>query len=198
MGETRRPGAVSSHEGRRGIPVTWGRGVTGSVRTPRTLLLGRYDTDGRLQYTGRTTALPQAAARSVAVLLPPSRGEHPWTGWTFSAGWGSREVLDVTLVRPELVVEVSVDVARRVRDVIALPEPALVPADGFSSPAQWADAEFQHRWQRFVMECCDRLEQALHTSVSGEPAAGRKLLLVTGWPLVRPAGEQCSIPVDQP
>ncbi|MEW2290549.1 hypothetical protein [Streptomyces sp. NPDC047841] len=74
----------------------------------------------------------------------------------------------------------------RVRDVTALPEPAAVPADGFASPAQWADAEFQHRWQRYVMECCDRLEQALHTAVSGDPVAGRKLLLVTGWPLVRP------------
>ncbi|MFF5553852.1 ATP-dependent DNA ligase [Streptomyces olivaceoviridis] len=86
--------------------------VTGSLRTPRTLLLGRYDTNGRLQYTGRTTTLPQAAARNVAVLLAPPTGEHPWTGWTFSAGWGSREVLDATLVRPELVVEVGVDVAR--------------------------------------------------------------------------------------
>jgi hypothetical protein len=86
--------------------------VTGSLRTPRTPLLGRYDTEGHLQYPGRTTTLPQAAARSVAVLLAPSRGEHPWTGWTFSTGWGSREVLDVTLVRPELVVEVGVDVAR--------------------------------------------------------------------------------------
>ncbi len=76
--------------------------VTGSVRAPRALLLGRYDTDGRLHYTGRTMTLPQAAARGVAVLLAPSRGEHPWTGWTFSAGWGSGEVLDVTLVRPEL------------------------------------------------------------------------------------------------
>ncbi|MEU7062035.1 ATP-dependent DNA ligase [Streptomyces sp. NPDC046197] len=33
-------------------------------------------------------------------------------GWSFSAGWGSRETLDVTLVEPELVVEVGVDVAR--------------------------------------------------------------------------------------
>ncbi|MGW5482936.1 hypothetical protein [Streptomyces sp. NPDC004008] len=76
--------------------------------------------------------------------------------------------------------------AARVRDVTALPEPVPVPADGFSSPAQWADAEFQHRWQRYVVECCDRLEQALHAAASGEPAAGRQLLLVTGWPLVRP------------
>ncbi|MFH8939519.1 ATP-dependent DNA ligase [Streptomyces griseosporeus] len=37
---------------------------------------------------------------------------HPWTGWSFSAGWSSRETLHVTLVEPELVVEVGVDVAR--------------------------------------------------------------------------------------
>ncbi|MET8012821.1 ATP-dependent DNA ligase [Streptomyces sp. NPDC005271] len=33
-------------------------------------------------------------------------------GRSFSAGWGSRETLDVTLMEPELVVEVGVDVAR--------------------------------------------------------------------------------------
>ncbi|QOV47385.1 hypothetical protein IPT68_00305 [Streptomyces chromofuscus] len=76
------------------------------------MLLGRYDTAQRPQYTGRTTVLPQAAARSVAARLAPSKGPHPWTEWTFSAGWGSRETLDVTLVRPELVVEVGVDIAR--------------------------------------------------------------------------------------
>lgn len=36
----------------------------------------------------------------------------------------------------------------RVRDVTALPKPALVTGAGFSSPAQWADTEFQHRWQQ--------------------------------------------------
>lgn len=45
-------------------------------------------------------------------LLTPARRGHPWTGWSFSAGWGTRETLNVTFVRPELVVEVSVDVAR--------------------------------------------------------------------------------------
>lgn len=33
-------------------------------------------------------------------------------GRTFTAGWGSRDVLEVTLVDPQLVVEVAVDVAR--------------------------------------------------------------------------------------
>ncbi|MFE7034113.1 hypothetical protein ACFU9Y_27740 [Streptomyces sp. NPDC057621] len=82
------------------------------ARPSRTLLLGRLDTAGRLQYIGRTTVLPQAAARVVAGLLAPAQGGHPWTGWTFSAGWGTSRTLSVTLVRPELVVEVGADVAR--------------------------------------------------------------------------------------
>ncbi|WP_256363376.1 hypothetical protein [Streptomyces sp. TRM70350] len=72
---------------------------------------------------GRTTAPGGAGALdlrgtpgpprrpAVAGSLTPA-GDHPWAGWTFSAGWGSRESLHVTLVVPELVVEVGVDVAR--------------------------------------------------------------------------------------
>ncbi|WP_431329823.1 hypothetical protein ACPZ13_00860 [Streptomyces sp. IPPR8] len=54
-------------------------------------------------------------ARTAAAALAdaaPTVGEHPWTGRTFTAGWGSSDVLDVTLVDPQLVVEVDVDVAR--------------------------------------------------------------------------------------
>ncbi|MGW4599234.1 ATP-dependent DNA ligase [Streptomyces sp. NPDC004457] len=86
--------------------------VTGSPTAPRTLLLGRYDDEGRLQYVGRTTTLARQAGAAVAGLLAAGRRGHPWTGWSFSAGWGSREQLDVTLVEPQLVVEVGVDVAR--------------------------------------------------------------------------------------
>ncbi|MEU9272321.1 hypothetical protein AB0E04_44025 [Streptomyces sp. NPDC048251] len=60
---------------------------------------------------GRTTTLPQTTARTLAGHLTPAVG-HPWEGWTFSAGWGSRETLNITLVEPGLVVEVSADVAR--------------------------------------------------------------------------------------
>ncbi|MFJ2968663.1 hypothetical protein ACIPIC_41155 [Streptomyces collinus] len=63
--------------------------ITGSLAAPRTLLLGRYDDDGRLQYTGRTTTLAQAAGSKVAGLLAPARRGHPWTGWSFSAGWAA-------------------------------------------------------------------------------------------------------------
>ncbi|GAB2768512.1 hypothetical protein [Streptomyces bullii] len=86
--------------------------VTGTLAAPTSLLLGRFDDSGRLQYAGRTTTLAQTASSTVAGLLAPAQGGHPWTGWSFSAGWGSRETLDVTLVEPELVVEVGVDVAR--------------------------------------------------------------------------------------
>ncbi|MBE1593985.1 MULTISPECIES: hypothetical protein [Streptomyces] len=83
------------------------------VRAPRAcgLLLGRYE-GGRLQYAGRTTTLTRTASAAVAGQIVSARRGHPWAGWSFSAGWGSRETLNVTLVEPELVVEVGVDVAR--------------------------------------------------------------------------------------
>ncbi|GGP84539.1 ATP-dependent DNA ligase [Streptomyces calvus] len=86
--------------------------VTGPVTAPRTLLLGRYDTAGRLRYTGRTTTLPRTTGTALAELLTSTEAAHPWTGQTFTARWGTREALSVHLVRPDLVVEVEVDVAR--------------------------------------------------------------------------------------
>ncbi|MEU2518867.1 hypothetical protein ABZ732_08785 [Streptomyces pseudogriseolus] len=86
--------------------------VTDSLAAPRTLLLGRYDAAGRLQYTGRSTTLSQAAGRTLAGWLAPPTGAHPWTGWTFSAGWGTQDTLHVHLVQPNVVMEVAVDVAR--------------------------------------------------------------------------------------
>ncbi|MFE7767829.1 hypothetical protein ACFU5F_42155, partial [Streptomyces sp. NPDC057438] len=44
-------------------------------------------------------------------------------GWSFSAGWGSQQKLNVTLVKPELVVEVGVDVARDASDRWRHPAP---------------------------------------------------------------------------
>ncbi|MGV9255337.1 hypothetical protein [Streptomyces sp. NPDC003697] len=70
-------------------------------------MLGRYDDEGRLQYVDRTTTLARQAGAEVAGLLAAGRRGHPWTGWSFSAGQPG-----VTLVEPELVVEVGVDVAR--------------------------------------------------------------------------------------
>ncbi|MET8292191.1 ATP-dependent DNA ligase [Streptomyces sp. NPDC005132] len=96
--------------------------IAGAPSAPRTLLLGRYDDHERLQYIGRTTTLPRTAGVALAGLLTAVRAGHPWTGWSFSAGWG--ETLDVTLVDPDLVVEVGADVARD-------------PAGRWRHPAGW-------------------------------------------------------------
>ncbi|OQD56847.1 hypothetical protein BM536_006940 [Streptomyces phaeoluteigriseus] len=60
--------------------------ITGPLALPRTLLLGRYDTEGRFQYVGRTTTLAPAAGAAVAGLLAAGRrgsaSEHGGThGW---------------------------------------------------------------------------------------------------------------------
>lgn len=72
-----------------------------------------------------------------------SQPGHPVTGWADgwavarqhagldreAAGWGSRDVLEVTLVDPQMVVEVDVDVARdgagRWRHPVRLHRPRL-------------------------------------------------------------------------
>lgn len=67
-----------------------------------------------LRYIGRTVLLARTTATGLAAALEPAVDVHPWRGRTFTAGWGSRDVLDVTLVVPQLVVEVDADVARDV------------------------------------------------------------------------------------
>ncbi|MGW7210516.1 ATP dependent DNA ligase [Streptomyces sp. NPDC054837] len=86
--------------------------VTGSLRAPTTALLGRYDEGRRLRYTGRTTTLGAAVRHALADQLHAGNTDHPWSGRTFSVGWGSREQLSVHLVAPTVVAEVAVDVAR--------------------------------------------------------------------------------------
>ncbi|WP_079072776.1 ATP-dependent DNA ligase [Streptomyces canus] len=86
--------------------------VTGAPTAPTTALLGRLDASGRLQYVGRTTALNLSVRQALAAELQPGGTAHPWTGWTFSAGWGSREQLAVQLVEPVMVAEIAVDVSR--------------------------------------------------------------------------------------
>jgi ATP-dependent DNA ligase len=85
--------------------------VTGTLRRPQLLVLGRYDTDGRLRAVGRTTPLKPDAARQLADHLTQAGPDHPWTGVRFTSAWGSRDVLDPTLVVPDLVAEISADTA---------------------------------------------------------------------------------------
>ncbi|WP_241678947.1 ATP-dependent DNA ligase [Streptomyces lasalocidi] len=86
--------------------------VTGRLALPRSVLLGRYDPAGRLQYVGRSTALPERLGRLLGDILIRPAGAHPWQGWTFSAGWGTQHTLNTVLVEPAVVLEVAVDVAR--------------------------------------------------------------------------------------
>ncbi|WSW02313.1 ATP-dependent DNA ligase [Streptomyces sp. NBC_01006] len=83
--------------------------VTGTLARPQLLVLGRHDHGGRLRAVGRTVLLRPDAARQVAEHLTAAAPGHPWEGVRFSATWGSRDVLDTTLVHPALVAEVSVD-----------------------------------------------------------------------------------------
>lgn len=83
--------------------------VTGTLTRPQILVLGRHDHTGRLRAVGRTVPLRTQAARLVGGHLMPADPEHPWEGATFAATWGSRDVLDVRLVRPDLVAEISAD-----------------------------------------------------------------------------------------
>ncbi|MEU5810714.1 ATP-dependent DNA ligase [Streptomyces sp. NPDC047718] len=83
--------------------------ITGTLTRPQLLVLGRHDHDGRLRAVGRTVPLRPDASRQVGEHLAAAGPRHPWTGVQFAAAWGSRDVLDAVLVRPELVAEVSAD-----------------------------------------------------------------------------------------
>jgi ATP-dependent DNA ligase len=115
--------------------------VSGTLAAPTTALLGRFDTDGQLQYAGRTTVLNPASRQALAAALKPAAVGHPWTGWTFAAGWGSRQQLQVQLAEPSVVAEVAADVSLdsagrwrhpirlvRIRDDLALAEVPLFGA----------------------------------------------------------------------
>ncbi|MFF0790378.1 ATP-dependent DNA ligase [Streptomyces spiralis] len=86
--------------------------VTGTLRRPQTLVLGRLDQDGRLRSIGRSTPVSLEAERQLAELLTPAGPGHPWEGVRFTTGWGSHTSLDVTLVQPLLVAEIMVDTAQ--------------------------------------------------------------------------------------
>ena len=85
-------------------------GVTGTLTAPQDLILGRYaSASGELRVAGRTTALGAAAAAELAPLLHPAGDEHPWPD-RLAVGWHTTG--EYVRVRPDVVVEVRVDVAR--------------------------------------------------------------------------------------
>ncbi len=83
--------------------------VTGTLARPQLLVLGRRDPEGRLHAVGRTVPLRPDVSRAVGEHLTQAEPGHPWEDVRFASAWGTRDVLDVTLVRPELVAEVSAD-----------------------------------------------------------------------------------------
>lgn len=85
--------------------------VTGTPRSPTSLLLGRFDTAGGLRMVGRTTPLHRGAAAELGSVLRPAGPEHPWNGRRFFGGWNATEPLAFQAVVPELVAEVVADTA---------------------------------------------------------------------------------------
>ncbi|QJS14054.1 hypothetical protein HKX69_35110 [Streptomyces argyrophyllae] len=85
--------------------------LTGRVAAPSTLLLGRYDTAGRLRFVAWTAPLSaRPGGRSAACCIRaartiPGRAVASW------AGWGRREALDHRPVVLDVVVEFAGDTA---------------------------------------------------------------------------------------
>lgn len=98
--------------------------VSGSLAAPVTVLLGRLDPAGRLQYVGRSAVLSRQAGHELAGRLSPAVGRHPWTGMAFSTTWGSKEKLRVEWVEPVLVAEVAAEVS-------------LDPSGRWRHPVRW-------------------------------------------------------------
>ncbi|MDL4819323.1 ATP-dependent DNA ligase [Actinomadura opuntiae] len=90
-------------------------GVTGTLAAPQTLILGRYEQDGRLRVVARSAPLPPSAAQELAALLRPAGDEHPWPA-ELPAGWaggmpGTEKPTPYIRVVPTLVAEISADAA---------------------------------------------------------------------------------------
>ena len=85
------------------------------------LLLGLYDTDGKLQHVGVSASFPMERRRQLLDELAPYRlgpdDEHPWTGWAtpertpgaMVSRWNAKKDLTFEPLAPKLVVEVAYD-----------------------------------------------------------------------------------------
>ncbi|RKS68654.1 ATP-dependent DNA ligase [Actinomadura pelletieri DSM 43383] len=90
-------------------------GVTGTRQAPESLILGRYDEDGRLRVVARTTPLPPDARAALGDLLQHAGPDHPWPA-ELPAGlaggvYGSHPPIRYVRTEPETVVEISADAA---------------------------------------------------------------------------------------
>jgi len=83
-------------------------GITGPLEAPQELILGRHDDTGRLRIVGRTTPLRSPTAARLGLLLEEQA--HAWPERLPAHRWGAPRTA-YTRVRPNLVVEVSADLA---------------------------------------------------------------------------------------
>ncbi|MFD5079575.1 ATP-dependent DNA ligase [Streptomyces sp. NPDC058371] len=85
--------------------------VTGPLASPVSVLLGRYDQEGKLRLVARSTPLAAPMRRELGAVLVAAEPGHPWWNVTFSAGWGRRQALEHRCVQPVTVVEFEGDSA---------------------------------------------------------------------------------------
>jgi ATP-dependent DNA ligase len=83
--------------------------VTGSLRHPEILVVGRYR-GKELEMIGRTVKLTTGQATAIAKLLEPAGARHPWPD-QIATHWGKGSKTPIVKVRPKIVVEVAADAA---------------------------------------------------------------------------------------
>ncbi|MEU4605526.1 ATP-dependent DNA ligase [Kribbella sp. NPDC023972] len=83
--------------------------VTGSLRAPEVLVIGRYRGKD-LEVIGRTVKLKDAQAAEIGKLLKPAGARHPWPD-EIATHWGKGSKTPLIKVQPRSVVEVAADAA---------------------------------------------------------------------------------------
>jgi hypothetical protein len=83
--------------------------VTGSLRHPDVLVVGRYR-GKELEVIGRTVKLKEHQAAEIGKLLKPAGQRHPWPD-EISTHWGQGSKTPLIKVQPRLVVEVAANAA---------------------------------------------------------------------------------------
>jgi ATP-dependent DNA ligase len=110
LDQTYRPGVRAWHKLRTRVTAeAVVGGIIGAVEAPQELILGRFDDSGRLRIAGRTTRLSPIASAKLAALLHPATA-HPWPELLPPHPYGGGHTA-YTRVTPEVVVELSVDLA---------------------------------------------------------------------------------------
>jgi hypothetical protein len=85
--------------------------VIGPINRPESIVAGLYR-DGTLVIAGRSVLLTTAQSRSLATVLTPALGDHPWPDTVASNRFGGgRDRVTLTKVEPTVVAEVLADSA---------------------------------------------------------------------------------------